>query len=215
MLLDFNYLKNKYDLKIDGILHIGAHFGEEYETYESNDIKNLIFFEPVPVTFEKLKEKLNGKAMLVNTALGNSEGKISMNVETANNGQSSSILKPALHLLQYPHIKFEDTVEVNITTLDNFMTSYYSNGFMGEAPKYNMINIDVQGYELEVFKGGAKTLENIDYIITEVNRDVVYHQCPFIDDLDLFLSKFGFKRVETDWAGNTWGDAFYIKNKND
>jgi hypothetical protein len=213
MLLDFNYLKNKYDLKIDGILHIGAHFGEEYETYESNDIKNLIFFEPVPVTFEKLKEKLNGKAMLVNTALGNSEGKISMNVETANNGQSSSILKPALHLLQYPHIKFEDTVEVNITTLDNFMTSYYSNGFMGEAPKYNMINIDVQGYELEVFKGGAKTLENIDYIITEVNRDVVYHQCPFIDDLDLFLSKFGFKRVETDWAGNTWGDAFYIKTK--
>jgi FkbM family methyltransferase len=143
----------------------------------------------------------------------NYEGKISMNVETANNGQSSSILKPALHLLQYPHIKFEDTVEVNITTLDNFMTSYYSNGFMGEAPKYNMINIDVQGYELEVFKGGAKTLENIDYIITEVNRDVVYHQCPFIDDLDLFLSKFGFKRVETDWAGNTWGDAFYIKTK--
>ena len=213
MLLDFNYLKNKYDLKIDGILHIGAHFGEEYETYESNDIKNLIFFEPVPVTFEKLKEKLNGKAMLVNTALGNFEGKISMNVETANNGQSSSILKPALHLLQYPHIKFEDTVEVNITTLDNFMTSYYSNGFMGEAPKYNMINIDVQGYELEVFKGGTKTLENIDYIITEVNRDVVYHQCPFIDDLDLFLSKFGFKRVETDWAGNTWGDAFYIKTK--
>jgi FkbM family methyltransferase len=213
MLLDFNYLKNKYELKIDGVLHIGAHFGEEYEIYESNKIKNLIFFEPVPVTFEKLKEKLNGKAMLVNTALGNFEGKIIMNVETANNGQSSSILKPALHLAQYPHIKFEDTVEVNITTLDSFMSSYYSEVFMGEAPKYNMINIDVQGYELEVFKGSNKTLENIDYIITEVNRDVVYHQCAFIDDLDLFLSKFGFKRVETDWAGHTWGDAFYIKTK--
>lgn len=213
MLLDFNYLKNKYDLKIDGILHIGAHFGEEYETYESNNIKNLIFFEPVPVTFEKLKEKLNSKAVLVNTALGNSEGKISMNVETANNGQSSSILKPALHLAQYPHIKFEDTVEVNITTLDKFMLEYHSNGFMGEFPKYNMINIDVQGYELEVFKGAIKTLENIDYIITEVNRDVVYHQCPFIEDLDLFLKQFGFERVETDWAGHTWGDAFYIKTK--
>jgi FkbM family methyltransferase len=211
MLLDFNYLKNKHDLKIDGVLHIGAHFGEEYEIYETNNIKNLIFFEPVPVTFEKLKEKLNGKATLVNTALGNTEGKITMNVETANNGQSSSILKPALHLVQYPHIKFENTVEVNITTLDNFMSSYYSNGFAGEAPKYNMINIDVQGYELEVFKGAVKTLENIDYIITEVNRDVVYHQCAFIDDLDLFLSKFNFKRVETDWAGHTWGDAFYIK----
>ena len=213
MLLDFNNLKEKYSLEINGVLHIGAHYGEEYEIYETNNIKNLIFFEPVPVTFEKLKEKLNGKAMLVNTALGNTEGKINMNIETANNGQSSSILKPALHLLQYPHIKFEATVEVDITTLDNFMASHYSNGFIGEVPKYNMINIDVQGYELEVFKGAVKTLENIDYIITEVNRDVVYHQCPFIDDLDLFLTKFGFKRVETDWAGNTWGDAFYIKTR--
>jgi FkbM family methyltransferase len=211
MLLDFNYLKNKYGLKIDGILHIGAHFGEEYETYESNDIKNLIFFEPVPVTFEKLTEKLNGKAILVNTALGNLEGKITMNIETANNGQSSSILKPALHLAQYPHIKFEDKIEVDITTLDKFMHTLHSTGFTSELPKYNMINIDVQGYELEVFKGATKTLENIDYIITEVNRDVVYQQCAFIDDLDSFLSKFDFKRVETNWAGYTWGDAFYIK----
>jgi FkbM family methyltransferase len=213
MLLDFNYLKNKYDLKIDGILHIGAHFGEEYETYESNDIKNLIFFEPVPVTFEKLKEKLNGKAMLVNTALGNSEGKISMNVETANNGQSSSILKPALHLLQYPHIKFEDTVEVNITTLDNFMTSYYSNGFMGEAPKYNMINIDVQGYELEVFKGAEKTLEHIDYIISEINNVHLYENGTLLNELIDFLSFYNFKLVEENWAGQTWGDGFFIKIK--
>jgi FkbM family methyltransferase len=211
MLLDFNYLKNKYDLKIDGVLHIGAHFGEEYETYELNNIKNLIFFEPVPVTYQKLKEKLEGKAILVNTALGNSEGKITMNIETANDGQSSSILKPALHLSQYPHIKFENKIEVDITTLDNFMGSLNSNDFAGEQAKYNMINIDVQGYELEVFKGAIKTLKNIDYIITEVNRDVVYQQCAFIDDLDDFLKQFGFTRVETDWAGYTWGDAFYIK----
>lgn len=211
MLLDFNKLKQKYNLKIDGVLHIGAHFGEEYETYVSNGIKNLIFFEPVPTTYKKLEEKLKGKAILVNTALGNIDGKITMNVETANDGQSSSILKPALHLSQYPHIKFEDTIEVNITTLDNFMNSLGSNGYMGEAPKYNMINIDVQGYELEVFKGASKTLENIDYIITEVNRDVVYHQCVFVHELDSFLGNYGFKRVETTWDGGTWGDGFYVK----
>lgn len=213
MLLKLENLIKQHSLAINGVLHIGAHFGEEYESYVSNNINNLIFFEPVPVTFEKLKERLNGKAILVNTALGNIEGKIKMNVETANNGQSSSILKPALHLTQYPHIKFEDTVEVNITTLDKFINEVYSQGFMGEAPKYNMINIDVQGYELEVFKGATKTLETIDYIITEVNRDVVYHQCAFVDDLDNFLSQYGFKRVETTWDGGTWGDALYIKNK--
>jgi FkbM family methyltransferase len=209
MLLDFNSLKNKYDFKINGVLHIGAHFGEEYESYVSNGIKNLIFFEPVPVTFEKLKNKLEGKATLVNTALGNTNGKITMNIETANQGQSSSILKPALHLNQYPHIKFEDTIEVDITTLDTYMSNLDSS----EVSNYNMINIDVQGYELEVFKGAEKTLETIDYIITEVNRDVVYHQCAFVDDLDLYLSKYGFKRVETTWDGHTWGDALYVKIK--
>lgn len=205
MLLDFNYLKNKYNLNIIGVIHIGAHFGEEYDIYVSNNIENLIFFEPVPNTFEVLKQRLDGKALLVNKALGNTEGKITMNIETANQGQSSSILKPALHLTQYPHIKFENTIDVDITTLDNFMDSLENN------IKYNMINIDVQGYELEVFKGAIKTLENIDYIITEVNRDVVYHQCVFIDDLDSFLNNFGFIRVETSWAGKTWGDALYIK----
>jgi FkbM family methyltransferase len=211
MLLNLNNIIKSYDLKIEGVLHIGAHFGEEYESYIANNINNLIFFEPVPGTFQQLKDKLQGKAILVNTALGNTTGKITMNIETANQGQSSSILKPALHLAQYPHIKFEDKIEVDITTLDEYMTSLRSNGFMGEAPKYNMINIDVQGYELEVFKGAEKTLENIDYIITEVNRDVVYHQCAFVDDLDKYLGKYNFKRVETTWDGGTWGDALYVK----
>jgi FkbM family methyltransferase len=213
MLLNLNNIIKKNSLNINGVLHIGAHFGEEYNTYVSNNINDLIFFEPVPVTFEKLKENLQGKAILVNKALGNTEGKITMNIETANNGQSNSILKPALHLTQYPHIKFKDTIEVDITTLDKFMVELYSNGFFGETPKYNMINIDVQGYELEVFKGATKTLETIDYIVTEVNRDVVYHQCVFVDDLDIFLNKYGFKRIETTWDGGTWGDALYIKNK--
>ena len=34
-----------------------------------------------------------------------------------------------------------------------------------------------------------------------------------VNELDDFLKKYNFKRVETTWDGNTWGDAFYIKNK--
>ena len=79
--------------------------------------------------------------------------------------------------------------------------------------KYNFINIDVQGYELEVFKGSSQILKNVDYIMTEVNKSEVYKNCAMVEDLDNFLSKFNFKRVETTWDGITWGDAFYIKNQ--
>jgi FkbM family methyltransferase len=203
MLLDLIKLKEKYDLKINGVLHIGAHFGQEYTTYEKLGIKNTMFFEPLPHTFEKLKSNIGDKAILVNTALGNMIGKIEMNVETANQGQSSSILEPIIHLQQYPHIKFNNKVTVDITKLDVFIE---------EKDKFNMINIDVQGYELEVFKGGSEFLKDIDYVMTEVNRDEVYKGCPRVEELDSYLGTYGFKRVETTWDGGTWGDAFYIKN---
>ena len=34
-----------------------------------------------------------------------------------------------------------------------------------------------------------------------------------IKGLNAVLSKYNFTRVETVWAGGTWGDAFYVKNK--
>lgn len=203
MLLDLNKLKEKYDLKINGVLHIGAHYGQEFSIYKDMGIKNIIFFEPLPNVFKKLEENIKDNAILINTALGNMVGNIDMNVETANQGMSSSILDPHLHKNQYPHIIFNNKVNVPITKLDLIMESY--------DKTYNFICIDVQGYELEVFKGGEETLKNVDYIITEVNRDEVYKNCVKVDELDTFLSKFGFKRVETTWDGVIWGDALYIK----
>ena len=56
-----------------------------------------------------------------------------------------------------------------------------------DLSKYNFMNIDVQGYELEVFKGAFETLKNIDYIISEVNQDEVYEGCPHVSELDKYL----------------------------
>ena len=82
-----------------------------------------------------------------------------------------------------------------------------------EFDNFNFLNIDVQGYELEVLKGGAKTLEGIDYIYTEINRAEVYENTPHVDELDSYLKPYGFIRVESDWTGDTWGDGLYIKEK--
>lgn len=202
MLLNLEQIKEKYNLNIKGVIHIGAHFGQELEIYNKLNIENILFFEPVPETFNKLKENVGDKAKMKQIALGNMVGEIEMNIETANMGQSSSILEPIIHLKQYPHIVFNKKIKVPITKLDNFID---------EKESYNFINIDVQGYELEVFKGATEYLKNIDYIMTEVNRDEVYKNCAKINEIDDFLSNFGFKRVETTWDGITWGDAFYIK----
>lgn len=205
MLLDLIKLKSKYNLDIRGVLHIGAHYGEENTIYDKLNIKNRMFFEPVQSNFTKLKENIGDKYILINKALGNENKKITMFIETANNGQSNSLLKPSLHLKQYPHIRFNDTEDVDMVRLDDVFWDYEN---------FNFINIDVQGYELEAFKGAENTLNHVDYIMSEINRDEVYENCAKLEHLIDFLKSYGFVLVETCWDGGTWGDGFFIKNKN-
>jgi FkbM family methyltransferase len=204
MLLDLISLTQKYDMKIKGVLHIGAHHGQENNVYNQMNIQNRMFFEPLPSNFQKLSENIGSEYSLINKALGNENKMVEMYVETANQGQSSSLLKPIKHLEQYPHIQFSTKESVEMVRLDDFNV---------DMTKYNFINIDVQGYELEVFKGASESLNYIDYIMAEINRDEVYENCAKINELVEFLKPYGFELVEQDWAGYTWGDGLFIKIK--
>lgn len=204
MLLDLIKINKKYGLDIKGVLHIGAHYGQENGVYDELQIENRIFFEPLSDNFKKLSENVDSKFTLINKALGDFNGTIEMYVEKENSGQSSSVLKPSLHLIQYPHITFPDKETVEIARLDNIEF---------DRESFNFINIDVQGYELEVFKGASETLKSVDYIMTELNIEELYEGCARFREVELFLSGYGFKIVETNWAGFTWGDGFFIKQK--
>ena len=202
MLLSFTALKRKYNMNIKGIIHVGAHYGEELSEYVSNGIQDIILFEPISENFDILSDKvkdLNANIEGHQVALGSERGEFTMYVSD-NEKQSSSILKPKVHLTHHPHVKFPSTETVEVHLLDDY-----------DSKDFNFINMDVQGYELEVLKGGTKTLEHVDYVYCEVNRDEVYENNAMIEELDEFLSSYNMKRVETDWAGGIWGDALYIR----
>ncbi|MCL2931302.1 MAG: FkbM family methyltransferase [Trichodesmium sp. MAG_R03] len=199
---DLQQLAEKYQLEIQGLIHIGAHYGQEYEIYQKLNIVNLVFFEPLTKNFEILKSHVGENVKLFHKALGNENKRIKMYVESANNGMSSSVLQPKKHLEQYPEIIFEREEIVEMVRLDDILE---------DKQNYNFLTIDVQGYELEVLKGSRETLKNINYILTEVNRDELYENCARVEQLDEFLGRFDFQRLETNWEGETWGDAFYLK----
>jgi len=204
MLISFNQIKRKYNMNITGIVHVGGHYGEEIEDYINEGIQNIIIFEPLLNNFQILQkkcEKLNADIVGHQIALG-SEKKIVEMYVSSNDALSSSILKPKIHLTQYTDILFDEKETVEVNLLDNY-----------ETDTCNFLNMDVQGYELEVLKGGIKTLENIDYVYCEVNRDEVYENNAYIEDIDKFLSDLNFERVVVEWTGETWGDALYIKIK--
>ena len=198
------HIFDKSKPKCKGVIHVGAHYGQEIPLYFQLGIENIIAYEPLDQCFEKLYAQFFYKDVaLRKKCVGNLNGEIEMNVEEANHGQSSSVLAPKKHLEQYPDIKFDKKVTVPIVRLDDDVEF---------KDYYNVLVVDVQGYELEVFKGATELLrENIEYIICEVNYVEMYSHCAMVEDIDFFLRDFGFKRVMTTWEGGDWGNALYVK----
>lgn len=204
MLIDLKKAVQKHRMQVNGVIHVGAHYGQEYKDYAAAGITDIVFIEPCSKAFKVLQDTFRQTpgVTLINSACGSEFSVATMNVEQANQGMSNSLLKPAKHLEQYPSIQFTETEEVEVRRLDEIVQHL---GFKG-----NLLVMDVQGYELEVLKGAWKTLQNIDYVYCEINRDEVYEGCAKVWELDAFLEDF--TRVETSWAGGSWGDAIYIKN---
>jgi FkbM family methyltransferase len=199
MLLDFNRLKREHNVNIEGVIHVGGHIGDELEEYRGID--NIIIFEPQKHCYDQLVAKaerigLGGK--FVNCALGNFIGEAEITSDPT--GLTGSLLEPGL-VVDYPDIVFSEKFMVDVSTLDEEIKRPHP---------YNFLNMDVQGYELEVLKGGPETLKSIDYVMTEVNRAEVYKKCVMIEDLTAHLEKFGLVKVAECWRGD-WGDAFYVK----
>lgn len=212
MLIDIH----KMDLNVKGIIHIGAYIGEEVPKYLQMGVRNILLIEPLSRHCEKIKE-LWYNIPLIQCAVGNYDGYTEVNIsETQSDGRpwfrrgdgaSSSILVPEKHLTQHPNITFSQKENVPIFKLNTIVKKH---GI--QINTFNMLNIDVQGYELEVLKGATDILSSIDYVLTEVNCDEVYQNCAKVEEIDEFLSQYQLKRIETDWAGGIWGDALYVKD---
>ena len=59
MLLDLEFLVKKYNMDIKGVIHIGAHFGEENNGYNNLKLENRIFFEPLEKNYKKHSKRVS------------------------------------------------------------------------------------------------------------------------------------------------------------
>jgi hypothetical protein len=82
-----------------------------------------------------------------------------------------------------------------------------------DMSQYNFWNLDIQGAELMAIKGGEHAILNADALYLEVNTEEVYKGCALMNELDEYLAKYGFKRINTKITEYGWGDALYIKIK--
>jgi FkbM family methyltransferase len=211
MLIEGNKIKNilnRYNIEIKGVLHIGAHECEERGFYnnilEIND-ENIIWIDGNNKKVEEMRQK--GIKNIYNAVLDETEREIVFNI--TDNTQASSILTLNHTDGFYRNINITETIYCKTQKLSSFMTNINKN-----ISDYNFWNLDIQGSELHVLRGSKELLEKCDAIYTEVNSEQVYNNCGLINDIDVLLGSYGFKRVETYWTEVKWGDALYLKINN-
>ena len=139
----------------------------------------------------------------------------------------SSLYKPKDEFLKlYNNLNvayLKNTTEIETISLDEFSNNH-------RLEHIDFIKIDIQGAELDVFKGGKKTLEKTLMIVSEVEWVEQYINQPLFGDVSSFLRKEDFmlhkflgygtrslKPIILNQNKNfgtqfIWSDALFIRN---
>ena len=183
------------------IFEIGANKGKD--TLEFVDVFpacEIYAFEPDPSNFEYLNDALWSCLLpqeLKNVhpfpiAVSNKNGFAEF-TPSKNSGLSGSLKTPKEHLSVYPDVEFGDKIEVSTTTLDRFVE-------MAGIKEIDIVHMDVQGAELEVFEGGKNTFANkVKYIFTEFSKTELYEGAPTLEQILEALPEFELEEISWQW----------------
>ena len=133
------------NIVLKNVLDIGAWCGT-WSLAMQKFAKNICCFEPNAIHFECLQKNLEKykHIQLFNHAVGSKTGFVKLSEDTAT--QNTRVI--------------EEAGNISICTLDSL-----------DLQDVDMIKIDVEGLEMEVLKGATKILENVKYLMIELNNN--------------------------------------------
>lgn len=201
------------DINIKGVIHVGAHKGEEVSNYNSKGIHNIILIEANPNDYDFLKNKFGEKCKVFNYAIFNKNENLTFYVHQSNTGtESSSVLKMNKFDKIVTSLKTTEEHIVEGITLDEFVKKENI-----DLNQFNVLITDIQGADYYAIEGGHKTLKNIDVIVVEVQFIELYEKFVSIDQFDALMNLNGFYRsfvIEHELYENhnyfpAWGEVVY------
>ena len=206
MLIPFEVIIKTHNIKPTGVLHVGANTGQEAGAYYKNGIEKSIWIEAIPSIFEQLKNNISlyKNAIAFNECVSDVDGQVVEFKITNNNGESSSMLELGRHKEFYPQVCVIERISCVTKRIDTIILENKI-----DMSEYDFLTMDLQGAELLALKGMTDNLHKVNFVYLEVNKDELYTNCARVEQLDAFLLEYKFKRLQTYWTGNNWGDAYY------
>ena len=201
---------------VTGIIHVGAHRGEEVEQYADMGAKTVIWVEPNPDVFKEMKHFLTSVGASIDShAFEYAVSDVDHdNVDfhlyygpdagfMRGNKGCSSLLKAKGRFESW----HQETIKVETITIDTLLTE---NDF--KPSDFQLLNLDVQGAELLALKGASEVLKYVKYVATEATwQNPDYVDNVMYDDLKSFLDSKGFIETEIVNHGPDWGDVLFVK----
>ena len=183
-----NSLREKIILNSEGVLHLGAHEGQEAAYYFKLGVK-VIWIEALPekhkILLHNISKFSNQKSILA--LLGSKKGLIKFNV-SSNDGQSSSIYNFG-NDIQFKNLNMENHKMLTMKRLDSLLSEK-------AIVKYTHWVVDVQGAELEVLKGAGKLLDYCYSLQVEVTSRDLYRGGANAQEVINFLLLRGFINIQ-------------------
>jgi len=155
--------------KFNYILDIGAWVGT-WSMAMNKFCGRVIAFEPDSLHYQCLVKNVTDDVETHQLAVGSEEKLISLSED--NFTQSKRIVGEG---------------SIPMITIDNM-----------KLDDVDLIKIDVEGYEMEVLKGAKKTLENVQYLMIELNNNTKKYGSSNIE-IEKYIQSLGFKLLISHW----------------
>jgi FkbM family methyltransferase len=153
----------------------------------------LFCFEPLEEPFRALSEWAGlqgGRVRCYKTALGESEGVVTMQ-EHSDHSPSSSLLATTETCQElYPQTRAAQSTSIRIATMDEVLADE-----LPKIPRDILLKLDVQGFEDRVIRGGRGVLSQCHAVILEVCVAPLYQAQANFQVLNNLLYEAGFSYV--------------------
>ncbi len=188
---------DKFRINVNNIVEIGARDCEETLLLNQMFPKSQITtFECNPVMIPVCEEKVKGfsNIKLIKKAVSDIVGELDFHLlDTQDKGSSSLLVHKTI-----PHT----TVKVPVTTLD---------AELDFTP--DILWLDTQGSELNIFKGAADKLKDVSLIYTEVYFRTSYENQPTYKEIKKYLNSKNFKVAGFSKSWVHFSDAVFVNKK--
>lgn len=196
-----------------GIIHVGANNGCEFDSYKRVNPEIVLYIEPIPSIYEELKNRISNTVnhfalQYLCSDIDNED--VVFNV-ASNNGLSSSFLPLGRHEEIYPDIQYVDSFRVQTRTVDSLLRELFPHI---PENKFQLLVIDTQGCDLKVLGGCHRLLRNgLKYVSVEISEEPLYEGGCTHEQITDFLKLYGFRMKNMFIHSAGWGEAFYVKHR--